>query len=203
VNITSLIAGLGIGGVAVALGLQSILSDLFSSFAIHFDKPFLVGDLIMVGDKIGTVERIGIKTTRIRALQGEEIVFGNKQLTDTRIQNYRKMRNRWIVFAIGVSYETPNTVLQEIPALLRTVIESQPKARFDRAHFARFDPSALTFEIAYFVLTDSYRTYMDVQQEINFGILQAFAERKIAPAHPMRVVTMQQTTPDSIRVDID
>ncbi|HLW01039.1 MAG TPA: mechanosensitive ion channel family protein [Ktedonobacterales bacterium] len=203
VNITSLIAGLGIGGVAVALGLQSILSDLFSSFAIHFDKPFVVGDLILVGDQMGFVEKIGIKTTRIRALQGEEVIFANTLLTGTQIQNFRKMRQRRVVFTIGVAYETPRTVLQEIPALLRTIIENRPKVRFDRAHFFQFDPSALTFEIVYFVLTDDYKTYMDAQQEINFGILEAFAERNIALAHPTQVVTLRQTIPEALRVDLD
>jgi small-conductance mechanosensitive channel len=194
VNITSLIAGLGIGGVAVALGLQSILSDLFSSFAIHFDKPFLVGDLITVGDKIGVVEKIGIKTTRIRALQGEEIVFANKLLTDAQIQNFKKMRERRVVFSISVVYETSYQHLQEIPALLQKIIENIQTVRFNRAHLAQLDPSALTFEIVYYVLSDDYMTYMNVQQEINFAILAAFAERKIALAHPAQTIYLQQTT---------
>jgi len=197
VNITSLIAGLGIGGVAVALALQSVLSDLFASFAIHFDKPFLIGDFIIVGDKMGVVEKIGIKTTRIRALQGEEVVFANKELTDAQIQNFKKMRERRVLFTIGVIYETPQEHLQAIPALLRAIIESQEMVRFDRAHFARFDSSALTFEIVYYVLSDDYNVYMDIQQRINFGILEAFAERNITLAYPTQTLYLQQTTRSS------
>jgi small-conductance mechanosensitive channel len=194
IDITSLIAGLGIGGIAVALALQNILSDLFSSFAIHFDKPFQVGDLIIVGDQMGVVEKIGIKTTRIRAVQGEEIVFANKQLTEAQIQNFKKMRERRIVFSIGVAYETPQQHLQELPALLRGIIESQQMVRFDRAHFARFDNSALTFEIVYYVLTDNYKIYMDIQQQINFALLQAFTERNISIAYPTQTVYLQSAS---------
>ncbi len=183
VNITSLIAGLGIGGVAVALALQSILSDLFASFAIQFDKPFLVGDTIIVGDKMGVVEKIGIKTTRIRALQGEEIVFANKQLTDAQIQNFKRMRERRVVFSLNITYETPHLDLQEIPTLLRTIIERQQAARFERAHLASLGTTALIFEVVYYVLSDNYRLYMDVQQQINLDILEAFSERQIAIAH--------------------
>lgn len=202
VDITSLITGLGIGGVAVALALQNILSDLFSSFAIHFDKPFLIGDVITVGDKTGVVERIGIKTTRIRALQGEEIVFANKQLTEAQIQNFKKMRERRIVFYVSVIYETPHDRLQAIPKLLESIIESLPKARFSRAHLSRFDSSALTFEIVYYVLSDDYMTYMDVQQEINFKILEAFSERHITLAYPTQTVYLQQTHSSTIPPDL-
>jgi small-conductance mechanosensitive channel len=203
IDITSLIAGLGIGGIAVALALQNILSDLFSSFAIHFDKPFLVGDFIIVGDKMGVVEKIGIKTTRIRALQGEEVVFANKQLTDAQIQNFKKMRERRVLFPIGVTYETPQKDLQAIPALLRSIIESQQMVRFDRAHFARFDDSALTFEIVYYVLSDNYNTYMDIQQQINFAILQAFTERNISIAYPTQTLYLQSATPASPKIALD
>jgi small-conductance mechanosensitive channel len=193
VDITSLVAGLGISGIAVALALQNVLGDLFASFAIQFDKPFLVGDFIIIGDKMGVVERIGIKTTRIRALQGEEIVFANKELADAQIQNFKKMRERRVVFSIGVLYETPQEQLQEIPALLRNIVESQQAVRFDRAHFARFDHSALTYEIVYYVLSDDYTTYMDVQQQINFEILKAFSERGISIAYPTQTVYLQHT----------
>jgi small-conductance mechanosensitive channel len=194
VDITSLIAGLGIGGIAVALALQNVLSDLFSSFAIHFDKPFLVGDFIIVGDQMGVVEKIGIKTTRIRALQGEELVFANKELTDAHIQNFKKMRERRVVFSIGVLYETPQKHLQEISWLLRSIIEKQEQVRFDRAHFARFDASALTFEVVYYVLSDEYTTYMDIQQQINFAILEAFSARHISMAYPTQTVYLQPTS---------
>jgi small-conductance mechanosensitive channel len=194
VDITSLIAGLGIGGIAVALALQNVLTDLFSSFAIHFDKPFLVGDFIIVGDQMGVVEKIGIKTTRIRALQGEELVFANKELTDAHIQNFKKMQERRIVFSIGVVYETPREHLQAIPNLLKTIIESQEKARFDRAHFARFDASALTFEVVYYVLSDDYTTYMNIQQQINFDILESFSTRGVSLAYPTQTVYLSGIT---------
>jgi small-conductance mechanosensitive channel len=203
VDITSLIAGLGIGGIAVALALQSILNDLFSSFAIHFDKPFLIGDFIIVGDKMGVVEKIGIKTTRIRALQGEEVIFPNKELTSAQIQNFKKMLERRIVFSIGVVYDTPQKHLQAIPALLQTVIERQQHVRFDRAHFSRFDPSALTFEIVYYVLSDNYTTYMNIQQQINLEILEAFSERNIVMAYPTQTVYLQQTNPSPVKTNLD
>ncbi len=203
VNITSLIAGLGIGGVAVALGLQSILSDLFSSFAIHFDKPFVVGDLIIVGDQIGVVEKIGIKTTRLRALQGEEIVFANKQLTEAQIQNFKKMRERRVVFFLNVVHETPQQHVREIPALLRSIIENLDMARFDRAHLSRFETGVLTFEIVFYVLSDNYMTYMDTQQQINFGILEAFAEKQIALAYPTQTLHLQHTGPPFSKIEMD
>ena len=193
VDITSLIAGLGIGGIAVALALQNVLSDLFSSFAIHFDKPFLVGDFIIVGDNMGVVEKIGIKTTRVRALQGEEIVIANKVLTDAQLHNYKKMHERRVVFTIGVVYETPPDLLQEIAPLLRSIVAQQKMVRLDRAHFARFDASSLTFEIVYYVLSDDYNSYMDIQQQINLDIVNAFAERNIGLAYPTQTVYLQQT----------
>lgn len=192
VDITSLIAGLGIGGIAVALALQNVLGDLFSSFAIYFDKPFLVGDFIIVGDKMGVVQKIGIKTTRVQALQGEEIVFANKDLTAAEIQNFKKMRERRVLFSVGVAFETPPHILQEIPALLRGIVEDQELVRFDRAHFARIDSSAFTFEIVYYVLSDNYNTFMDIQQKINFGILQAFLARGITIAYPTQTLYIQQ-----------
>jgi len=124
-------------------------------------------------------------------------------LTDAQIQNFRKMRQRRVVFNIGVAYETPRAALQEIPALLRTIIERCPKVRFDRAHLFQFDPSALTFQIVYYVLTDDYKTYMDTQQEINFGILEAFAERSITLARPTQVIALQQTNPEALKIDLD
>jgi small-conductance mechanosensitive channel len=192
VDITSLIAGLGIGGIAVALALQNVLGDLFSSFAIYFDKPFLVGDFIIVGDKMGVVERIGIKTTRVRALQGEELVFANKELTEAQIQNFKKMRERRVLFSIGVTYETPPHLLQALPELLHAIIERRQMVRFDRAHFARFDSFALTFEIVYYVLSDDYNTYMDIQQQINFDILTACSEHHISMAYPTQTLYLQQ-----------
>jgi len=188
VNITSAVAGLGIGGIAVALALQNILSDLFSSFAIYFDKPFEVGDFIIIGDKMGTVERIGIKTTRIRALQGEEVVISNQELTSAQIQNFKKLKERRVVFSFGVTYGTPNEKLEKVPKIVKNIFTKLEGARLDRAHFYRFDDSALTYEVVYYVSTGDFNIYMDTQQEINLALKEAFEKEKISMAFPTRTV---------------
>lgn len=185
VNITSLVAGLGIGGIAIAFALQSILGDLFSSFSIWFDKPFEIGDFIVAGDEIGTVERVGIKTTRLRALQGEEIVISNQQLTSSKIHNYKKMARRRIVFAFGVAYETPTKKLEKIPAMVREIFDALEKAELDRVHFKDFGDSALNFEVVYFVTSNDYYDYMDTQQIINLELKQRFEKEKITFAYPV------------------
>lgn len=188
VNITSLVAGLGIGGVAIAFALQNILSDLFSSFAIYFDKPFLPGDFIVIGDSKGTVEKIGIKTTRLKSLQGEELVVSNRELTSARIQNFRKMEERRISFGFGVVYETPSTKLKKIPTIIRKIIKEVKLARIDRVHFKKFDDSALTFEVVYYVESDEYVKYMDVQQDINFKVKHEFEKEGIDMAYPTQTI---------------
>lgn len=188
INITSLVAGLGVGGIAVAFALQSILGDLFSSFAIWFDKPFVVGDFVVVGEHSGTVEKIGIKTTRIRSLQGEEIVISNQELTTTRIQNFKRLKERRVVFYIGVEYSTSPKQLKDIPMTIQNIFKDITQVRFDRAHFFRFDDSALTFEIVYYVESDEYEVYMDVQQTINLGIHEAFLEKGINMAFPTQTI---------------
>lgn len=191
IEITSLIAALGIGGIAVGLALQSILGDLFSSFAIYFDKPFKVGDFIIVGENMGTVERIGIKTTRLRALQGEEIVMSNTELTTARIHNYKRMAKRRIVFTLGIIYETPQAVVQQVPQYIAEIFASTKKAELDRAHFASFGAYALNFEVVYYVLASDYNTYMDIQQEVNFKIMEVFEREGIEFAYPTQVLHMQ------------
>jgi small-conductance mechanosensitive channel len=193
INVTSLITGLGIGGVAIALALQNILGDLFSSFAIYFDKPFVVGDFIIVGDKMGVVQKIGIKTTRIQALQGEEIVISNKDLTASQIQNFKKMQERRIVFSFGVIYETPQEKLKKIPGMVKKIITNSKDTRFDRAHFLKFDDSALYFEVVYYVLTGDYNTYMDIQQSINFTIKERFEKDNIIMAYPTQTIYMAKS----------
>jgi len=188
INITSLIAGLGIGGIAVALALQNILMDLFSSFAIYFDKPFVPGDFIIVGSNMGTVEKIGIKTTRIRSLQGEEVVISNQELTSARIQNFKKMEKRRIVFSFGVVYETPQEKLEKIPKIVEKIIKSIETADFDRAHFHKFDDSALTFEVVYFVKTPDYNEYMSINQKIHLGIKGEFEKEGISMAYPTQTL---------------
>jgi len=188
VDITSLIAGLGIGGVAVAFALQNILSDLFSSFAIYFDKPFLVGDFIIVGDKMGTVEKIGIKTTRIRALQGEELVISNNELTSAHIQNFKKMQDRRIVQTLGLVYETPYEKLKKIPQIIKSIMETIDGVKLDRVHFSEYGDSALKFEIVYYVKSPDYNTYMDLRQELNFKIREEFEKEGLSMAYPTQTL---------------
>jgi len=188
VNINSLIAGLGIGGIAIAFALQNILSDVFSSFAIYFDKPFVVGDFIVVGPDKGVVERIGIKTTRIRSLGGEELVISNKEITSARVQNFKQMNERRISFTFGVLYETDNRLLRKIPGIVKDIIENIESTRFDRAHFQSFGDSSLDFEAVYYIESQDYNLYMDIQQEINLGIREEFEKEGIEMAYPTRTV---------------
>lgn len=193
VDITALIAGLGIGGIAVALALQNVLSDLFASLSIVLDKPFVVGDFLIIDDYLGTVENIGLKTTRLRSLSGEQLVFSNSDLLNSRIRNYKKMQERRAVFTVGVTYQTPHQKLQMIPNLLQEAVESQDPVRFDRAHFKEFGDSALIFEVVYFVLEPDYNLYMDVQQGINLRIVEQFEKHEIEIAYPTRSVFVEQS----------
>ena len=184
VEVTPIIAGLGIGGIAVALAAQNILGDLFSYFVIFFDRPFEAGDFIIVDDKMGTIEYVGIKTTHIRSLGGEQIIIGNSSLTNSRIHNYKRMARRRVVFSIDVEYGTPMEKLQVIPGILRSAIEEQEMVTFDRAHFAAYKDWSLRFEVVYYVLSADYNVYMDTQQKINFAIYQVFEKQKISFAFP-------------------
>jgi small-conductance mechanosensitive channel len=188
VNVTSLVAGLGIGGLAFALAAQNILSDLFSSFSIIFDKPFKVGDFITVGGTSGTVERIGIKTTRLKSPRGEEIVMSNNQLTSAEVLNFGKLEERRNIISLGATYETPTEKLKKIPDMVKGIIESHEGVRFDRAHFKTFADSALVFEIVYYAETDAYAEHMDRQQAINFAIREAFEREGIDMAYPTQTL---------------
>lgn len=186
-NVSAIVAGLGIGGVAVALAAQTILGDLFNYFVIFFDRPFEQGDFIIVDDYMGIIEKIGIKSTRIRSLDGEQIVISNSNLTASRIRNYKRMQQRRAIFEIGVTYETPAEKLRKIPSIIRTIVEQIREARLDRAHFKKFGPYSLDFEIVYFILTSDYNKYMDIQQQINLGIMEAFEKEGIEFAYPTQV----------------
>lgn len=188
VNISALVAGLGIGGVAIALAAQSVLGDLFASLAIVLDKPFVVGDFIVVGDLMGTVEHVGVKTTRLRSLSGEQLVFANSDLLGSRIRNFKRMSERRILFTVGVTYQTPARKLVEIPRILQEAVMSQEGVRFDRAHFKSYDDSAMTFEIVYFVLDPDYNRFMDTQQRVNLEIYTRFEREQIEFAYPTRTV---------------
>jgi MscS family membrane protein len=188
------VAGLGIGGIAVALALQNVLSDLFASLSIVLDKPFVVGDFVGVGEFLGTVEYVGLKTTRLRSLSGEQIVFSNSDLLGSRLRNYKRLRERRAVFQIGVTYDTPEPKLRAIPKLLRSIVEAQQNTRFDRAHFRTYGPYSLDFEVVYFVLVSDYNDYMDIQQAINFEVFTRFQTEGIEFAFPTQ--TLFVTAPE-------
>ncbi|MBR9690705.1 mechanosensitive ion channel family protein [Candidatus Woesearchaeota archaeon] len=188
IEITPLIASVGIGGIAIAFALQNILSDLFSSFSIYFDKPFETGDFIIIGTDMGTVEHIGIKTTRIKTLKGQELIVSNTELTSTRVNNYKRMKKRRIVFPIGVIYETPSKKVEKIPKIIEDIIKKTDGLTFDRAHFKAFGDFALIYEVVYYVNSKDYSKYMDSQQKINFAIKKAFEKEKIEFAYPTQKV---------------
>ncbi|HEX9860361.1 MAG TPA: mechanosensitive ion channel family protein [Nitrospirota bacterium] len=188
VNITALVAGMGIGGIAVALAAQNILGDLFASISIVLDKPFVINDFIIVGDYMGSVEHIGVKTTRIRSLSGEQIVFSNTDLLNSRVRNFKRMVERRVVFSFGVVYGTPAEKLEAIPGIVRGIIEAIDGTRFDRAHFAKYGDSSLDFEVVYFVVTGDYNVYMDIQQAINLAIYRSFEDEGLGFAFPTQTI---------------
>jgi small-conductance mechanosensitive channel len=185
-DVGTIIAGLGIGGIAIALAAQNILGDLFNYFVIFFDRPFEIGDFIVFDDKMGTVEYLGIKTTRIRAITGEQIIVGNSNLTSARIHNFKRMYERRIVFGLNIDYRTPLEKLKIIPELLKSIVEQQKLVRFDRAHFAAYNDWSLKFEVVYFVLSPEFNKYMDIQQAINFRIYEELKKMEVyfvTPVH--------------------
>lgn len=194
VNITTLIAGLGVGGIAVALAVQNILGDLFASLTIILDRPFVVGDFLIVDDLMGTVEKVGVKTTRLKALSGEQLIFSNADLLKARIRNYQKLQERRIVFGFGVLYETPYELIKEIPKMVQSIVEKQDKARFDRCHFKAYGDSSLNFEVVYYVLEPDYLIYMDLQQEINLELFKQFEQKDVSFAYPTRTLYIQNNS---------
>ncbi|HEY1061094.1 MAG TPA: mechanosensitive ion channel family protein [Daejeonella sp.] len=187
-NVTTLITGLGIGGIAIALAAQTILGDLFSYFVIFFDRPFQIGDFIIVEDNMGTIEYIGIKTTRIRTLSGEQLICSNTYLTNSRIHNYKRMEERRIVFKLGVTYQTTSEIVKEIPVIVKEIIESTKDVRLDRGHFSGFGDFSLDFEFVYYILSADYNVFMDKQQEIYHRILCRFESEKIDFAYPTQTL---------------
>lgn len=187
-NVTGLVAGLGIGGVAVALAVQNIIGDLFASFVIAMDKPFVIGDFIVVGDFKGTVDRLGIKTTRLRSLGGEEVSVPNGELLKSSIRNFKRMSERRILFRFGVQYETPPDKIERIPAMVREIIAARPGTRFERTHFLSYGESSLDFEVVYYVLSPDYNVYADAQHAINVALFRRFADEGIEFAYPTRTI---------------
>lgn len=188
VDITALVASLGVGGIAIALAVQTLLSDIFASLSIGLDKPFEVGDFVVFGDVAGNIEHIGLKTTRIRSLSGEQIVCANADLLHKTLHNYKRMDERRIVFRFGVTYDTPAPKMREIGKLVADIVGGIENTRFDRAHFFAFDDYQLTFEVVYYVLKPDYNLYMDVQQEINLQLLERMAAMDVAFAFPTQSV---------------
>ncbi len=192
INVSAVITGLGIGGIAIALAAQAVLGDLFGYFVIFFDRPFEIGDFITVGDKSGSVEYIGIKTTRVRAIGGEQLVFPNKDLTDSRIHNYKKMERRRVVFSIGVTYQTKSKQLAEIPSIVKEIIEGQDGITYDRGNFASFGDSSLNYEFVYYVNSSDYYKYMNTQENINLKIFEEFEKRNIEFAYPTQTLFLNK-----------
>ena len=195
VDVTALITGLGIGGIAIALAVQNILGDLFAALAIVLDKPFVVGDFIIVDNVMGTVEHVGLKTTRIRSLGGEQVIASNNDLLKSRIRNYKRMEQRRIAFSIDVTYDTEATVVDRVPAIIREVIERQPLTRFDRSHFLSFAESSLRIETVYWVLDPDFNKYADIQHAINVDLLRRFASERIDFAFPTRMLYVHPPEP--------
>lgn len=194
IDITALVAGLGVTGIAVALAVQNILGDLFASLSIVLDKPFVIGDFVIIDTFLGTIEKIGLKTTRIRSLWGEQLVFSNSDLLSSRIRNFKRMYERRVVFTLGVTYQTPYPKLRRIPGMLNDVIETHDKVRFDRAHFKEYGEYAFVFEIVYWIHDPDYNLYMDIQQAINFDILWRFQQQGIQVAYPTQTLHLQRNS---------
>jgi small-conductance mechanosensitive channel len=199
IEVTALIAGLGIGGIAVALAAQNVLGDLFASLAIVLDKPFVLGDFIIVGEFMGTVEKIGIKTTRIRSLSGEQVIFSNSDLLKSRVRNFKRMYQRRIVFSVGVTYQTPYDKVAAIPQMIEQAVKEQEQTRFDRSHFQTYGDSALVFETVYYVLVADYNTYMNIQQAINLAIFKRFSEEGIEFAYPTQTLYVHREEPVPVK----
>jgi small-conductance mechanosensitive channel len=199
-DITTLVTGLGIGGIAIALAAQAVLADLFSYFVIFFDKPFEIGDFIIIGDKMGTVEYIGIKTTRLKALGGEQLIISNTDLTNSRVQNYKRMEKRRVVFTVGVLYETHPNKLKEIPGMMKKIIQQQTDVEFDRAHLSKFGNFSIDYEVVYLIAGSDYNVYMDKQQSINLEIFKQFQDEGISFAYPTQTIYFTSADGNSKKV---
>lgn len=191
IDITALVAGLGIGGIAIALAVQNVLQDLLAYVSILADQPFVYGDFLVLDDLAGTVEHIGIKSTRLRSLSGEQLIFSNNDLLSSRVRNFKRMFERRIVFGVGVTYDTPHEKLKAIPDILRNAVEACEDVRFDRAHLKAFGDFSINFETVYYVLVPEFATYMDRQQEINLTVHKRFTEDGIAFAFPTQTLHVE------------
>ncbi len=192
IDLSGIVVGMGVAGIAIAFALQNVLGDVFSAFSIYFDKPFEIGDFIIVGGNAGTVTKIGMKSTRVKLLQGEELVLSNRELTSVSVRNFKKLEKRRIVFHFGVTYDTPTAKLKKIPGIVEKIIEDQEVSTVDRVHFQEFGDFSLNFEIVYYMKIGDYAKYMDNQQEINFAIKEAFEKEGIEMAFPTQTIFLNK-----------
>jgi small-conductance mechanosensitive channel len=190
INVNSLVASLGIGGIAIALAAQTILGDLFSAFSIYFDKPFKPGDFVVIGEHMGTIKHVGLKTTRINAKGGEELVVPNTEMTSTRVQNFGLLEKRRVDFTVGVTYEAPREKLTKIPEIIEKAVTSQKNTEFGRAHLHEFGESELIYHVLYYATTADYDEYMDIQEAINYAILEEYEKEGLEMAYPTRTIHM-------------
>src|SRR4030042_6129611 len=188
IDLSGVVVGLGVGGIAIALALQNILSDALSAFSIYFDRPFEIGDFIVIGDYAGNVTKIGMKSTRVQLLQGEELVISNRELTSKSERTFKKLQRRRIVFTVKVTYDTSVEKLKEIPQIIAKILEETELACLDRVHFRQFGDFSLDFEVVYYIATGDYNKYMDIQQRINYGILEEFEKEEIDMAYPTQKI---------------
>jgi small-conductance mechanosensitive channel len=193
IDLSGAVVGLGVTGIAIAFALQSILGDAFSAFSIYFDRPFEIGDYVIIGNYEGTVTNISMKSTRLKLLQGEELVISNKEITSGSIRNFKKMENRRVIFSIGVNYNTALKDLKKIPALIKKIIDECNDVQFERVHFREYGTFSLNFEVVYLIKNPNFTKYLDTQQTINYGIKEVFEKEKIELAFPTQTIFLNQT----------
>ena len=194
-DVTTVVASFGVLGIVLAFGLQEVLSDIFASISIFFDKPFEIGDFIIVGDSIGVVKEVGLKSTRVQSLWGQEVVIPNKELTSARINNYKKMKRRRIQFSFGVVYEISAEKLEKVLEITKEIVANIELAELDRVHFKEYGDFSLNFEVVYYVNTSDYSKYMDIQQEINFLLKKRFEKEAISFAYPTQTIIVNKEKP--------
>ena len=194
-DVTTVVASFGVLGIVLAFGLQEVLSDIFASISIFFDKPFEIGDFIIVGDTTGIVKEVGIKSTRVQSLWGQEVVIPNKELTSARINNYKKMKRRRIQFSFGVVYEISAEKLEKVLEITKEIVANIELAELDRVHFKEYGDFSLNFEVVYYVNTSDYAKYMDIQQEINFLLKKRFEKEGISFAYPTQTIIVNKEKP--------
>jgi small-conductance mechanosensitive channel len=194
IDLSGVVVGFGIGGIAIALALQNVLGDAFSAFSIYFDRPFEIGDFIIIGDYAGTVTKIGMKSTRVRLLQGEELILSNRELTTSSVRNFKKLEKRRIVFVVHVAYNTPFEKLKKVHKLIEEIIGRIEWAKLDMIHFKEIGDSSFDFEIVYYMQTPDYSKYLNTQEKINFAIVEAFQKEGIEMPFPTQTIFLKSDT---------